>query len=717
MADSSKRADSRGSRDLLPSPRHLPVSRDQRSEATFNPADEGKDKLTTLLNEVKSLQDQIVQMQQSSQSAQINEPHEKRLKVVLDDHKTHLLEIKARMQQQEQTHEFQMGRLKESMTKAQADIQYLLEKTQAMEQGVSAEDQPRRTMDRAFSGQKLNLLQERTLPEVNLLSAQPDLPLKPALLFTNTGQAQPSPMLGTARQRSQRSRPPLDGLEPSAGSASGMRSILEAKGEEETLDQIAPGKADQRSSSAVNKINPLKQADSMAAAEVALQAGPKAQPVLLDEPERAVIRAEYHSSRARATQEEEERIQQDQPHKEIKDMKDMKKEDWEAHRAAQHSSHPEASSSSEVSSNHPPQRSTSQHSARSTCSTMSQRARSHRRVEQQSREQFNPMLHRPHLQESAKLNVIDFEGRKIPDLEYGNLGEFNPLKFDTEASTNRSLGYLDLTGSMAAASYSTVLKLSGSVIKGHRVQGNPCLLVNFVPNLGMQEDDVVWALTTLGGALAFPNFNIVGIVVSYKFNIALLPDEHGMCDDSSQITREFNSMDGQVFMACQSIQIAEAYKDYLNSNQIKFRSYDPVNRSTDFWFHTKVSVVTSKEHMQDLKTNLQMGKMRQGSDVFVCPGPDHDDPQWVRVDGKWQWRSRYVRREDWDGPQFYRSTVLFQKHWNRNARVLDLASGRHNVPYRSTLDSITPLYTYEFLNDAKFKSSKVWTDRRASSRG
>ena len=189
MVDSSMHTSPRGSQDLLPSPRHIPISEDQRNEASFNPGNDGKDKLTTLLNEVKSLQDQIVQIQHASQEAQVNEPFEKKIRVCIDDHKTHLLEIRARMQQQEQTHEFQMSRLKESMTKAQADIQYLLAKTKAQEEGASAGDQPRRTMDRAASGQKLNILQGRQLPLVDPLPAQPDQPPKPFLLLTNSGQA------------------------------------------------------------------------------------------------------------------------------------------------------------------------------------------------------------------------------------------------------------------------------------------------------------------------------------------------------------------------------------------------------------------------------------------------------------------------------------------------------------------------------------------------
>ena len=329
------------------------------------------------------------------------------------------------------------------------------------------------------------------------------------------------------------------------------------------------------------------------------------------------------------------------------------------------------------------------------------------------------MVHRPHLVESKlKLDQIEFEGNLVTDIEYGDLGNFYPLKFNTEADLMKSLRFLDLTGSMSAPPFKTVLKLAVTQVRGHKVQGNPCLLLNFVPHQGMQEEDVVHALATLGGALAFPNSNVVGIVVSYKFNIALVHEEDDKAYDTSLTTREFPSMDGQVFMGFQSVQIAEAYKEYFNSHLIKFRSYDEITSSNQFYFHAKITAVTSKQPMADLKTSLQPGKMRQGVDVFVCPKPDQLDPQWRQnQQGQWEWRSRYVRREDWNGPEFYRSSVLFQKHSNREARILDLATGRNTVPQSSTLDSIIPLSFPGFVGTPKFKSEHYWHDRRASPRG
>ena len=79
--------------------------------------------------------------------------------------------------------------------------------------------------------------------------------------------------------------------------------------------------------------------------------------------------------------------------------------------------------------------------------------------------------------------------------------------------------------------------------------------------------------------------------------------------------------------------------------------------------------------------------------------------------------ARWVLREDWDTPEFYPSSVLFQKHSNRDVRILDLATGKNTTPHRSTLNGITPVTTYEFVNGPKLKVRKHWDDRRASSRG
>ena len=135
-------------------------------------------------------------------------------------------------------------------------------------------------------------------------------------------------------------------------------------------------------------------------------------------------------------------------------------------------------------------------------------------MRQQAEDQFQPTKHRPHLVETKlKLDQIEFEGCLITDLEYGGLGEFTPLKFNTEAEATKSLRFLDLTGSFNAPEYKTVLKLAVSQVQGHRVQGNPCLLLSFIPNQAMTEEDVVHTITTLGGNLDFPNSNVVGIVV------------------------------------------------------------------------------------------------------------------------------------------------------------------------------------------------------------
>ena len=712
----------RGSQDLLPSPRHIPIGGDHPMEAASDPVNDGDIKIKTLLLEMKALQVQIENIQSTSQEAQTEEPLAKRFKLVLDDHRTHLMEIKALMQQQEITHNHQMSQLKDTMKKAQEDIMYLLDKTRALAEGVDPADQPCRSMDRAASGQRLNMLSGKMNPYVDPRGVQPGQPSKPFLLRSNTGEVQPAPHQGNARNRMQRSRPPPD-QDQNTGSSSGAKSLMEVK-EDEEQDQLALANPDLgRSSSAFNKLKVASQEEMVDKTDEAQRPLHRslAQVQSLQPEETEAIRAEFKDARVKATQEEKERAA-DLPNADLPNPQDderLSKGDWEAHFADKRSSNRGDEASSSEDPARASRRSSSQCSQRSTASNMSQRERSEREVRQRSQDQFQPMVHRPHLVESKlKLDQIEFEGNLVTDIEYGDLGNFYPLKFNTEADLMKSLRFLDLTGSMSAPPFKTVLRLAITQVRGHKVQGNPCLLLNFVPHQGMQEEDVVHALATLGGALAFPNSNVVGIVVSYKFNIALVHEEDDKAYDTSLTTREFPSMDGQVFMGFQSVQLAEAYKEYFNSHLIKFRSYDEITSSNQFYFHAKITAVTSKQPMADLKTSLQPGKMRQGVDVFVCPKPDQLDPQWRQnQQGQWEWRSRYVRREDWNGPEFYRSSVLFQKHSNREARILDLATGRNTVPQSSTLDSITPLSFPGFVGTPKFKSEHYWHDRRASPRG
>ena len=118
-----------------------------------------------------------------------------------------------------------------------------------------------------------------------------------------------------------------------------------------------------------------------------------------------------------------------------------------------------------------------------------------------------------------------YKGNLITDINYDGLGGFRPLEFGNEDQVLKSIRFLDLAGSMPAPSYGTVLELAYSRIHGHGVQGNPCLVLNFVPHGAMMEEDMVQGVTTLGGALAYPNSLVVAIVVSHKFYTALVEDK------------------------------------------------------------------------------------------------------------------------------------------------------------------------------------------------
>ena len=181
-------------------------------------------------------------------------------------------------------------------------------------------------------------------------------------------------------------------------------------------------------------------------------------------------------------------------------------------------------------------------------------------------------------------------------------------------------------------------------------------------------------------------------------------------------------MDGQMFLAFQTVQVAEAYKEYINTHPLMFRCYDEITRPTQGWIKAKITAVTGKAPMADLRSNFEAGKMRQGHDVCVCAPPDQHDPQWRRNEqGHWEWRSRFVLREDWNTPEFYASSVLFQNHSDRDVRILDPLSGQSRVPHRSTLQGIIPMAAYEFVSWPKHRAQRRdqgrWEDRRASSRG
>ena len=676
---------------------------------------------------LKMLQDLLEELQRAH-GAQIDEPAYKRIRIVLDDHRTHINEIKARMQEQETKHTRQINKLMEAMVKAQEDISYLLKKTRALAEGDKVTDQPRRTALRAASGMSevSQPDQSRSLT-VNPRAVQPvqsALAQKPFLLLSNSGEVQP---VGTARVR-RNTRPPSGQEVQNSGSSSGARSTMEMKHEGEAPDQLALASVVLGSSSSANKFKGSDQEKRLERIQAAQNQGH-----ILDPEELATIRAEFKEARAEATQEEERRVG-DQPH--ASDDQRMTKKEWEDHLASGHRSNrtDEVDSSSEVSKDQQRddgganrlKRSTSQCSMRSGCSNLSRRARSERGVQQQTRDQFQPEKHRPHLSEvnRTSLDQIDHKGSLIYDIEYGGLGAFSPLKFNTEAEVVKSLKYLDLIGSVPAPPYKTVLELAVSQVHGHGVQGNPCLVLNFLPNQAMMEEDSVQAVTSLGGALAYPNSLCVGIVVSYKFNTALQYDDNGLVDELSSTTREFYAMDGQIFLAFQTVQIAEAFKEYINRHPLKFRCYDDSTRSTDGWISAKITAVMGKNPMADLRSNFEAGKMRQGLDVFTCALPDQLDPQWARDDeGHWHWRSRFVLREDWDTPEFHRSSVMFQKHADREVRILDPMTGQSRTPLRSTLQGIIPVSYYQFVNWEKQRAQRRdrgqghWEDRRASSRG
>jgi hypothetical protein len=263
---------------------------------------------------LKALQDQLEELQRAH-GAQIDEPAYKKIRIVLDDHRTHLHEIKARMQEQETKHTRQINKLMEAMVKAQEDISYLLRKTRALAEGDKATDQPRRAALRAASGMSevSNPPRSQTVDPRAVQPVQSALSQRPFLLLNNSGEVQP---VGTARVR-RNTRPPSGQEVQNTGSSSGARSTMEMKHEGEAPDQLALANVGQGSSTSADKFKGSAQEKLLERIEAAQKAKgirslqPRDQTP--DPEELATIRAEFKEARAEATQEEEKRVG-DQPH-------------------------------------------------------------------------------------------------------------------------------------------------------------------------------------------------------------------------------------------------------------------------------------------------------------------------------------------------------------------------------------------------------------------
>ena len=205
-----------------PSPRHHPVH-GHPAQATQGE----KDAMTANKEKINALQAQIQELHRSNAQAQINEPEFKRIRVVLDDHQTRILELQARMQEQQVLHTRQIAKQAEAMIKAQEDIRYLLERTRVPAGDQGARDHPRRSVFRAASGMSAGSPAPRedlTVDPRAHLSSKDQEPPQPVLLLRNTA-------VGTAQQRLARTRPPAGKDQAPAGSerSCGARSSEDAK--------------------------------------------------------------------------------------------------------------------------------------------------------------------------------------------------------------------------------------------------------------------------------------------------------------------------------------------------------------------------------------------------------------------------------------------------------------------------------------------------------
>ena len=93
--------------------------------------------------------------------------------------------------------------------------------------------------------------------------------------------------------------------------------------------------------------------------------------------------------------------------------------------------------------------------------------------------------------------------------------------------------------------------------------------MSFATHQGCTEGQLVEAVCSLNGTLRYPSSNVNAIVVSHKWYVALKKDVNGESTADSRITREYQSLDGKLFLGCPSVQIAHAYMEFFNECGLK----------------------------------------------------------------------------------------------------------------------------------------------------
>ena len=311
----------------------------------------------------------------------------------------------------------------------------------------------------------------------------------------------------------------------------------------------------------------------------------------------------------------------------------------------------------------------------------------------------------------------------VPDINYNGLGGFAKLPFGNEADVLTSLHWLDLVGRQGVPRWGTSIKLAQSYERDHPTQHNPCIVVYYAPHLGVTESQTVKGLVSLGGNLRYPNTLVNAIVVSHKDYTALVKDKDGRSDENSETINEFHAADGQVFMGFVSVQIAHAYMEFINTHPLKFSTHDPVAALTpESTVRVPMEALPMTEIMKDLSSSRRLGTLRTGADIFTCPEPDANDPHWKinPVSGVIEsWEAQYIQREDWGSRHtFYKSSVTFQKQFDRVHRVLNMRSGVNEKG--RPVDQINRLAPYDFPNGSRTTRTAAIrgrADQRLHSRG
>ena len=349
----------------------------------------------------------------------------------------------------------------------------------------------------------------------------------------------------------------------------------------------------------------------------------------------------------------------------------------------------------------------------------SKRERSLAATREEERVNYNPVQIAAY--ENDELTYFDFHGNQVPDINYGPVGTFKRLPWESDEEILESLAWLEQVGQMIFPDFRTCKELIQFEQDGRIKDGNASMMGSYIPHHGVLEIDSLISIATFNGKLTWPNNLIRAWCPSYKNHMDLVPDIAGHVGSLAHTGREeWLRLDGQIFFTTVSVQIAIAFQDYFGATSaegfpLKIKSYDPIALGNPEQ-EIKAEIVMARMGYPQIAipTTWVYGQVRLNDDCQRCPGPDNADPGWsVDNEGNWSYEVLFISRKDWDTDNFYMCGVSFQKHNNRKIRTTDLHTGKQ-VPNRSLLQ-IKPWTPYEFINRTGGPRSSQGSVHRARS--